>query len=340
MTKPEVFITGANGEIGQRLIETLSEEGRYDIVALDLVEPSANLAARCKAFYRGNILDRNLIEGIDTHHRFSQIFHLAGILSSAAEKNPMHAHHVNVDGSLNILQIAHNHSARSGEQTVLVFSSSIAAYGIRPDDDVSLPISERKYLTPMTMYGINKLYIEQLGRYYTTSYKSEEETDYAVLDFRCLRFPGLISPETVPSGGTSDYGPEMLHAAAQKKPYSCFVRPETMLPFMVMSDAIRSLILLSRARQHTLEHRVYNVTSFSVTARDIERKVLGAMPDAQIEYVVDEKRQAIVDSWPRRIDDGPARADWDWLPEYDFDRAFDEVLIPRVSARYGSVDQG
>jgi len=340
MTKPEVFITGANGEIGQRLIEQISDEGIYDVVALDLVEPSSDLAARCKAFYRGNILDRNLIDGIDTHHRFSQIFHLAGILSSAAEKNPMHAHHVNVDGSLNILQIAHNHSARSGEQTVLVFSSSIAAYGIRKEDDVSLPISERKYLTPMTMYGINKLYIEQLGRYYTTSYKSEEETNYAVLDFRCLRFPGLISPVTVPSGGTSDYGPEMLHAAAAGRPYSCFVDQETMLPFMVMSDAIRSLIMLSRAPQSSLNHRVYNVTSFSVTAAEIEAKIRASFPDARIDYAIDARRQAIVDSWPRRIEDEPARSDWGWQPEYDFDRAFDEVLIPRVKERYSQGNGG
>ncbi|MDJ0837600.1 MAG: NAD-dependent epimerase/dehydratase family protein [Acidobacteriota bacterium] len=334
MAKPEVLITGANGEIGQRLVEYLEEEGRYDIVALDLTEPAPELAEKTKAFYRGNILDKHLMDGIETHHRFEIIFHLAGVLSSTGEKNPMLAHHVNVDGSLNILQIAQNHSQASGKSVVFVFSSSIAAYGIRKEDDTTVPVSVRQYLTPMTMYGINKLYIEQLGRYYCTSYKGEEGEDSVKLDFRCLRFPGLISPQTVPSGGTSDYGPEMLHAAAQGKPYSCFVSPGTMLPFMVMSDAIRSLIMLSRAPEDQLRHRIYNVTAFSVTARQIMKKIEQYWPEAEIDFEPVLKRQAIVDSWPDRIDDGPARRDWDWHPEYDFDSAFDNVLVPHVRKRY------
>jgi len=335
MKKPEVLITGANGEIGQRLVEYLYEEGIYDIVALDLCEPPAELAAKCTSFYRGNILDRSLITGMGIHHRFEIIFHLAGLLSSTGEKNPMLAHQVNVDGSLNILQIAQEHSIAAGKPVVFMFSSSIAAFGIRKDDDNSVPISVRQYLTPMTMYGINKLYIEQLGRYYSTSYKSEDKHDSVKLDFRCLRFPGLISPETIPTGGTSDYGPEMLHAAAENRPYECFVSEETMLPFMIMSDAVRSLVMLSRCEAERLTSRTYNVTAFSVSAGQIKKKILTAFPKAKINFKSVPQRQAIVNSWPGQIDDGPARRDWSWVPEYDFDGAFDEVLIPRVKQRYG-----
>ena len=334
MKKPEVFITGANGEIGQRLIEALAEEGTYDIVALDLREPDPALSALCKAFYRGNILDRTLISGIETNHRFDIIYHLAGLLSSTGEKNPKLAHEVNVDGSIHILQVAQNHSIAMGKPVVFMFSSSIAAYGIRPGDDTGKPVSERQYLTPKTMYGINKLYIEQLGRYYTKYYRAEDPEDGVKLDFRCLRFPGLISPDTVPTGGTSDYGPEMLHAAAQGEPYDCFVGPETMLPFMVMSDAIRALILLSRADRADMASNIYNVTSFSVTAEEIRRRVLQAFPDAEINYRIDERRQGIVDGWPAILDDGKARGEWGWVPVHDFDSAFDHILIPRVKARY------
>lgn len=335
MKKPEVFITGANGEIGQRLIEYLAEEGLYDIIALDLKEPDPALSAQCKAFYRGNILDRSLISGIETHHRFEIIFHLAGLLSSTGEKNPQLAHEVNVDGSIHILQVAQNHSNLTGKPVIFVFSSSIAAYGIQPEDGRGVPVKERQFLTPKTMYGINKLYIEQLGRYYSKFYRAEDPEASVKLDFRCLRFPGLISPDTVPTGGTSDYGPEMLHAAAKGEAYNCFVNPETMLPFMVMSDAIRALVMLSRAKREDLEQSIYNVTSFSVTAEEIRQRVLAAFPNAQIGYRIEERRQAIVDSWPDILDDGLARAQWGWRPEYDFDGAFDQVLLPRVRARYG-----
>jgi len=334
MKKPEVFVTGANGEIGQRLIEALAEEGIYDIVALDLREPDPALSTLCKAFYRGNILDRTLISGIETNHRFEIIYHLAGLLSSTGERNPKLAHEVNVDGSINILQVAQNHSHLMGKPAVFIFSSSIAAYGVQDSDDRSLPVKERQFLTPKTMYGINKLYIEQLGRYYTRFYKGEDAEPAAKLDFRCLRFPGLISPDTVPSGGTSDYGPEMLHAAAQGEAYECFVSADTVLPFMVMSDAIRSLMMLSRARSEDMDNNIYNVTSFSVSAEQIRQRVLEAFPEAKISFRQDERKQAIVNSWPGILDDSLARKEWNWKPEYDFESAFQHILLPKVKERY------
>ena len=335
MKRSEILITGANGEIGQRLIETLAEEGVYEIIALDLTEPDADLAAKCKQFYRGNILDDTVLGQLETQHRFRTIFHLAGLLSSTGEKNPKLAHEVNVDGSIKVLQIAQNHSNLTGHPVVFMFSSSIAAYGLRPGDDRTVPIHSRQFLTPMTMYGINKLYIEQLGRYYSLYYRREDKTDQVKLDFRCLRFPGIISADTVPFGGTSDYGPEMIHAAAQGLPYHCFVDADTTLPFMVMPDAVKSLIQLSRADSQKLNHRIYNVTSFSLSAGQILEKTRQYFPEAVIDFRPDLRRQAIVASWPNNVDDGPAKEDWGWQPEFNFDSAFDDYLIPRISARYG-----
>jgi len=197
-------------------------------------------------------------------------------------------------------------------------------------------IREDQFTTPTTMYGINKLYCENLGQYYSRHYKqlANNANPDELLDFRCLRFPGLISSETVPTGGTSDYGPEMLHAAAKGVSYNCFVRSDAKLPFMVMPDAVKSLISLKEAPRHDLTQTVYNVTSFSPTAQEIYDLTISAFPQADIQFVPDCHRQCIVDSWPADIDDSAAQRDWGWLPDYDFGRAFSEYLVPAIRARY------
>jgi nucleoside-diphosphate-sugar epimerase len=154
------------------------------------------------------------------------------------------------------------------------------------------------------------------------------------VDFRCLRFPGLISALTVPSGGTSDYAPEMIHCAARGDAYACFVRPDTTIPFMAMPDAIDALLTLSSAPSERLTRTAYNVSAFSRSAGDIRDVVLKAFPKASITFEVDKKRQAIVDSWPADVDDSAARADWGFSPAHDFSRAFDEYLIPMIRERY------
>jgi nucleoside-diphosphate-sugar epimerase len=155
-----------------------------------------------------------------------------------------------------------------------------------------------------------------------------------MLDFRSIRFPGLISAFTLPSGGTTDYGPEMLHAAAKGEPYVCFVREDTVLPFMTMPDAINALLKLAGAPQEELQRTVYNVTSFSLSAAEFRGRVLRAFPHAQVNFVPDLRRQGIVDSWPAGLNDRAARRDWDWQPSYDIDRAFDDYLVPNIIKRY------
>ena len=154
------------------------------------------------------------------------------------------------------------------------------------------------------------------------------------MDFRAIRFPGLISAFTLPSGGTSDYAPEMLHAAAQGRPYACFVREDTRLPFMAMPDAIGALLALMEAPGESLTTLVYNVGAFSPSAGEIADLVRAAFPAGHIAFAPDPRRQAIVDSWPEDVDDARARRDWGFRPAHDLGRAFGEYLLPNVRRRY------
>ena len=199
-------------------------------------------------------------------------------------------------------------------------------------------MKEDEWTHPRTMYGCNKLYCEQLGHYYARYYKQlAAETASGRVDFRCVRFPGLISALTVPSGGTSDYAPEMIHAAAKGEPYACFVRPDTRIPFMAMPDGVDALLTLAAAPRDALSRTAYNVGAFNPSAEEIRDVVLAAFPDATITWENDVKRQGIVDSWPADVDDSAARDDWGFAPRYDFHRAFSEYLIPTIRERYANV---
>jgi nucleoside-diphosphate-sugar epimerase len=154
------------------------------------------------------------------------------------------------------------------------------------------------------------------------------------VDFRAVRFPGLISAVTVPSGGTSDYAPEMIHAAAKGEPYACFVRPDTRIPFMAMPDGVDALMTLASVPRERLTRTAYNVAAFSRSAEEIRDVVMRAFPSARIDWETDAQRQGIVDSWPADVDDSAARRDWAFSPRYDFDRAFNEYLVPTIRSRY------
>jgi nucleoside-diphosphate-sugar epimerase len=185
------------------------------------------------------------------------------------------------------------------------------------------------------MYGCNKLYCEQLGRYYARHYKQlSADATIGRVDFRAVRFPGLISADTVPSGGTSDYAPEMIHAAARGEAYACFVRPDTRIPFMTMPDAVAALLDLAHAPRESLTQTAYNLGAFAPTADDVRGEVLRAFPEAQLTFAVDDKRQGIVDTWPEDVDDSAARRDWHFDPQFNFERAFRDYLIPRIKDRY------
>lgn len=337
MSIKTILVTGANGEIGHGLIDHLSEFGGIHIIAMDIVPIDSSVRAKCHRTVTGDILDNHLLETLSTEHNFDTIYHLAALLSTRAERQPTLAHKVNVDGTINLLEIAVTQSHLQGREIKFIYPSSIAVYGL-PSLDIKLrtgKVKEHEWLGPRTMYGINKFYNEQLGRYYANFYRQlDAEPPKGQIDFRSVRFPGLISATTLPTGGTSDFAPEMLHSAARNRPYVCFVREDTRIPFMTMPDAVTALLRLQAAPRERLSHLVYNVGAFNPSAGEMYNHIRQAFPRASVSFVPDIKRQTIIDTWPADVDDSAARADWNWKPEYDMERAFAEYLIPAVRARY------
>jgi nucleoside-diphosphate-sugar epimerase len=336
MREPVILVTGANGEIGHGLIERLAKAGREKIVALDLTALDPALAAHCHEVIQGSILDEALLDRLVSQYEFHTIFHLAALLSTRAEFTPRAAHDVNVGGTLNLLQVAADQTEWSDRRVKFLFPSSIAVYGL-PDLDAKAAagaVREKSWNLPTTMYGCNKIYCEQLGRYYASYYKQLGASKALKgVDFRAIRFPGLISAITVPSGGTSDFVPEMLHAAARGEHYACFVRPDTRIPFLAMPDAIRALLELERADEEQLGWRSYNVTSFNPSAEEFLQELRRRWPETDVSFEPDGKRQAIVDSWPADVNDEAARSDWSWAPQYDLRSALDDYLVPGIRER-------
>jgi nucleoside-diphosphate-sugar epimerase len=338
MRKEVILVTGAAGEMGQALIARLADEGRGAILALDVNPLPEAARQRCQVALTGDILDEKLLSRLVTEFAIPLVYHLAAVLSTRAEYSPEAAHRINVEGTLALLRLATEQGGWMGRPVTFMFPSSIAAYGL-PDLATKArvgAVKEHEWNVPTTMYGCNKLYGEHLGRYYARHYRQLAITATAEphVDFRSLRFPGLISAFTLPTGGTSDYAPEMLHHAAQGKPYECFVREDTRIPFMVMPDAIDALTRLEAAPREALSTHVYNVTSFSPTAGQLRERTRQAFAGAEVTFRPDLQRQAIVDTWPVDQDDARARRDWSWTPAYDEQRAFGEYLVPNIRARY------
>jgi nucleoside-diphosphate-sugar epimerase len=338
MRKPVVLITGAGGEIGHGLVTRLATSSRAHspIITVDVTPLDASLAPLVAREFTGSITDVNLLERILAEFEVERVFHLAALLSTRSEFTPVTAHHVNVEGTLNLLEFAQHEGESHGRPVTFIYPSSVAAFGL-PDLDTKMRVGrvrEDEFTHPTTMYGCNKLYCEQLGDYYAGHYKQLSADVIQRVDFRSVRFPGLISAVTVPSGGTSDYAPEMIHAAAKGEPYDCFVRPDTTIPFMTMPDGVDALLALAAAPRARLTRTAYNLSAFSRSAAEIRDVVVAAFPSATIDFKVDAKRQGIVDSWPADVDDAAAREDWGFAPKYDFDRAFQEYLIPTIRERY------
>ena len=336
--KQAVLVTGAAGEVGHGIITALAAANRgksespQTIVALDLktssdlVEPHRSVS--------GSILDLDLLAQLSSEYHFTTIFHLAAILSTGGEKDPRAAHHTNVNGSMLLLDLAHRQSIESSIPTRFVFPSTIAVYGRAPNLG-SVKINEDQSLNPITMYGANKLYVEHLGRYFSRHIGFTEEAARAThLDFRAIRLPGLVSADTLPSGGTSDYGAEMLHAAAQGKSYACFVPPHARLPFMTMPDAVRALMELAHAERDKLSRTAYNIAAFSASAAELAEQTKRHFPRIEITFEPHPKRSAVVASWPEDVDDSAAARDWGWQPRYDLSSAYSDYLVPAVRKRY------
>ena len=336
MRKKVIFITGAAGEVGHALIERLSADSDVKLLTMDL-RPLPDSIAHLTTHIEADLLNANELIRLVSEYEIDVIYHMAALLSTRSEFTPEMAHNVNVEGTLTLLRLAAEQSEWRREPVQFIFPSSIAIFGM-PDLEskrIYQRVREFEWNQPRTMYGCNKIYCEMLGNYFSKHYRQLAAETPTTLDFRCVRFPGLISAVTLPSGGTSDYGPEMVHAAAKGEPYASFVREDARIPFMAMPDAVNALLGLAAAPQEALTRRVYNVRSFSLDARQFRQRVVDAFPEAEITFVPDAARQVIIDSWPADLDDSTARMDWDWDPVYDVDKAFEEYLVPGIRERYG-----
>ncbi|HEX17100.1 MAG TPA: NAD-dependent epimerase/dehydratase family protein, partial [Thermoplasmatales archaeon] len=236
------------------------------------------------------------------------VYHMAAILSATGEKNPQLCWDVNVNGLYNLLEIARESNLR------IFCPSSIAVFGPgTPKENAP----QDTILTPTTMYGVTKVVGELLGEYYVQKYG---------VDVRGVRYPGIISSETPPGGGTTDYAVEMFYYAVKGEKYTCFVKEDTVLPMMYMPDCIKSAIQLMEADFSKLRHHTnFNITAMSFSAKELEEEIKKHIPDFSCEYKPDF-RQKIAETWPRSIDDSCAREEWGWKPDYDLEKMVKDMI--------------
>ena len=338
MRKPVVLITGASGEIGHGLIQHLAGEGRNSVITVDLRPLEGDLQAMVEREFIGSILDQNLLERIVSEYEVDMIFHLAALLSTRSEFTPVTAHQVNVEGTLNLLHFAQSEGESHGRpdrvpvpelDRCLRPARPRVQGACRPGPRARVDHPDHHVRLQQALLRAPRPLLQPL----TTSSSPPRPCPARSTSGRSAS-PALISAVTVPSGGTSDYAPEMIHAAAQGKPYACFVRPDTRIPFMAMPDAVDALLRLARVdRDSPVPDRLQHRRLQPVGRRDPEL-VQERFPDANITFDPDLKRQAIVDSWPEDVDDSAARRDWGLAPAFDLDRAFHEYLFPTIRARY------
>ena len=324
MTKKIILITGASGEIGENLINYFSSKGEKYIIALDINKPKNSNSIY--KFYKGSILDDQLLSKINSLYAFNEIYHLAAILSTKAEMNPKIAQEVNVEGSIKIFNLALYQSKQQNKKIKVFFPSSIAVYNLKNNDKKKIAISENMLCNPNTVYGQNKLYCENIGT--ALDYYGNENNTH--IDFRCIRFPGIISANTTPSGGTSDYAPKMIESAKQFKSYSCYVSNNCKIPFIVMPDAIDGIIKLMACNKSNLINNVYNITSFSPTVSEFYNEIILYYKNFILTYDINNQRQKIIDSWPGILNDSIANKQWGWKAKYNFKKSFSDYLFSKL----------
>jgi len=312
-----ILVTGAVGQIGSELTLALRElHGRDDVIAAGHRTPPNPTLKASGPFITVDVTDRDALDRTISEHGIDTIYHLAAILSAKGEENPQLAWRVNIDGLINVLEVA-----RERELAQVFLPSSIAVFGPETPRD---PAPQSTILQPTTVYGITKVAGELLGDYYVTRYG---------LDVRGLRYPGIISSETPPGGGTTDFAVEIFYRAIVEGEYTCFVRPNTVLPMMYMPDCIKATIDLMDADRTKLRHFcTFNVGAMSFSAAELAEEIAKHVSGFTCIYEPDF-RQAIADSWPKAVDDGAAREEWGWSPDFGLAEMTEDMLA-RLRARY------
>jgi nucleoside-diphosphate-sugar epimerase len=310
MPKEKILVIGASGQIGVELTLALRKiYGNANVVASDLREEN-ELLKGSGPYVSLDVMNKEMLHVQVIRQNITQIYLLAAILSATGEKNPGLAWHLNMQGLLNVLDIA-----REEKLSKVYWPSSIAVFG---------PTSPRQncpqqtIIEPITVYGISKYAGEFWCNYFHRRFG---------VDVRSIRYPGLISYKSAPGGGTTDYAIEIFHQAIEDNKYICFLKEDTLLPMMYMPDAIRATIELMEAPAEKISiHTSYNVSALTFSPKQIGEEIKKHIPAFEISFVPDY-RQAIADSWPQSIDDTVARNDWNWEHEYDLSRMTSEMLL-------------
>ncbi|GGH68477.1 nucleoside-diphosphate-sugar epimerase [Filimonas zeae] len=307
--KEKVLVIGASGQIGVELTLALRKiYGGANVIAADLREEN-DLLKGSGPYVSLDIMNKEMLHVLILRQNITQIYLLAAILSATGEKNPNLAWHLNMQGLLNVLDIAREENLHK-----VYWPSSIAVFGpTSPKQNCP----QQTIIEPTTVYGISKYAGEFWCNYYFNRYG---------VDVRSLRYPGLISYKSAPGGGTTDYAVEIYHDALEEKSYESFLSEDTYLPMMYMPDAIRATIELMEAPKEKIKVRTsYNLSGMSFSPKEIAASIQKHIPEFTISYKPDS-RQAIADSWPQSIDDSVARNDWGWKPEFDLNGMTEDML--------------
>jgi nucleoside-diphosphate-sugar epimerase len=306
-----ILIIGANGQIGSELVSALADKhGADNVIASDIGHANVYGAARYTTL---DVLDKDALARLVEGEAITQVYQLAALLSATGEKAPLKAWTLNMDGLLNILEIARER-LDAGKPLKVFWPSSIAAFGPNTPSDNTPQFT---VMDPTTIYGISKLAGERLCEYYHSKYG---------VDVRSIRYPGIISYKSPPGGGTTDYAIAIFHAALKGETYECFLGPETTLPMIYMPDAIRATIELMEADADKVAIRSsYNVAGVSFNPRELAAAIQAAQPDFKVAYKPDS-RQQIADSWPKSLDDSRATSDWGWQSRVNVDEMVDSML--------------
>lgn len=308
----QILVTGAQGQLGSDLVLALRQQyGDMQVIASGRqAAPDHSSSHRYELL---DVTDRSQLDHLIRHYKIQTIYHLAGVLSATGEQHPDRCWEVNINGLRNILE-----AAKSWHLQVF-FPSSIAVFGPHTP---KLDTPQVTVEDPSTLYGITKVTGELLCHYYAQQFG---------VDVRSLRLPGIISYNTPPGGGTTDFAVEIFPAALQSGTYTCFVRPDTQLPMMYISDAIRAILGIMQADAAAIKIRSsYNITAISFSAAELVSQIQTHLPQFTCHYAPDF-RQTIADSWPSVIDDSKARADWGWQHQYDL-AAIVEEMLEKLSA--------
>ena len=309
MAKEKILVIGASGQIGVELTLALRKiYGENNVIASDLREQNPLLQGS-GPYVSLDVMNKEMLHVQVIRQGVTQIYLLAAILSATGEKNPGLAWHLNMQGLLNVLDIA-----REEKLSKVYWPSSIAVFGPTSPKQAC---PQKTIIEPSTVYGISKYAGEFWCNYYFNKY---------AVDVRSLRYPGLISYKSAPGGGTTDYAVEIFHEALESQHYNCFLEPDTYLPMMYMPDAIRATIELMEAPSEKIKERTsYNLSAISFSPEEIAAEIKKHIPSFTINYAPDY-RLAIANSWPQSIDDSCAREDWGWKHEYDLEAMTVDML--------------